>query len=171
MDIAADGVIRKSGDAYEIVFVRRLAKPIEKVWAALTIPERIADWFTDVRFVPELRLGARVELHFPDENPPYRMTEGEVVAFEPPRLLAWTWPHEEHPNSLVRCALEPDGDGCVLTFSQSGLGSGYLTSVAAGWHVFLEGLEGATEGVRTPGSLEREKGLRPGYAAQLKALD
>jgi uncharacterized protein YndB with AHSA1/START domain len=166
----ANGVIRKLDAGYEIVFVRRLKKPIDKVWAALTVPERIADWFTDMRFIPELRLGARVELRFPDDDPPYEMTNGEVVAFEPPRLFAWTWGDEGHPNSVVRCQLEPEGDGCILTFSQSGMGTRYLTGSAAGWHVFLDGLEGATEGVRTPGSIEREKALRPSYEAQLAAL-
>jgi uncharacterized protein YndB with AHSA1/START domain len=170
MQSDADGVIRKTGEDYEIVFVRRLAKPIEKVWAALTVPERIADWFTDMRFIPELRLGARVELRFPDDDPPYRMLKGEVVAFDPPRLFAWTWPHTTHPDSVVRCELSPDGDGCMLTFSQSGMGTKHLTGTAAGWHVFLEGLEGATEGVRTPGSIEREQLLRPAYEAQLAAL-
>jgi uncharacterized protein YndB with AHSA1/START domain len=171
IDLAANGLIRKSDDdSYEIVFVRRLGKPIEKVWAALTIPERIADWFTEMRFIPDVRLGARVELVFPDDDPPYQMTKGEVVAFEPPRLLAWTWPEDDHPNSTVRCELAPDGDGCVLTFTQSGMGKQYLTSVAGGWHVFLDGLAGAADGVRTPGSLEREKALRPSYEAQLAAL-
>lgn len=170
VDNAANGVIHKRDDGYEIVFIRRLAKPIEKVWAALTVPERIADWFTEMRFVPELRLGARVEVHFPDDDPPYQMTKGEVVALEPPRLLAWTWPEEDHPNSEVRCELSPDGDGCILRFSQSGMGQKWLTGTAAGWHVFLGGLEDATEGVRTPGSIEREKALRPGYEAQLATL-
>jgi uncharacterized protein YndB with AHSA1/START domain len=170
VDNAANGVIRKTGESYEIVFVRRLGKPIEKVWAALTIPERIADWFTEVHFIPELRLGARVELFFPNDDPPYQMTRGEVVAFEPPRVFAWTWTEDDHPNSVVRCELKPEGDGCVLTFSQSGMGTKYLTGSAAGWHVFLEGLEGATEAVRTPGSIEREKALRPAYEAQLAAL-
>ncbi len=170
IDNAANGTIRRNGDRYEIVFVRRLKKPIEKVWAALTVPERIADWFTDMRFIPEPRLGARVELRFPDDDPPYEMTKGEVVAFDPPRLFAWTWTEDDHPNSVVRCELAPDGDGCVLTFSQSGMGTKYLTGSAAGWHVFLDGLEGATEGVRTPGSIEREKLLRPAYEAQLAAL-
>ncbi|HEY1750791.1 MAG TPA: SRPBCC family protein [Caulobacteraceae bacterium] len=170
-DNTANGVIRKTGDdTYEIVFVRRLKKPIEKVWAALTVPERIADWFTDMRFIPDARLGARVELRFGDDDPPYEMNKGEVVAFDPPRLFAWSWPETAHPNSIVRCELEPDGEGCVLTFRQSGMGTRYLIGSAAGWQVFLEGLEGATEGVRTPGSIEREKSLRPAYEAQLAAL-
>jgi uncharacterized protein YndB with AHSA1/START domain len=170
LDTAAEGVIRKTGDCYEIVFVRRLAKPIEKVWAALTVPERIADWFTDMRFIPDLRLGARVELRFPDDDPPYEMTNGEVVAFDPPLLFAWSWTDTAHPGSIVRCELVPDGDGCILTFSQSGMGTKYLTGSAAGWQVFLDGLEGATEGVRTPGSIERERAIRPAYEAQLAAL-
>jgi uncharacterized protein YndB with AHSA1/START domain len=170
IDNAANGLISKGDDGYEVVFVRRLKKPIEKVWAALTVPERIADWFTDMRFIPDLRLGARVEIYFPDDDPPYQMTEGKVVALEPPRLFAWTWPDEGHPTSEVGCELTPDGDGCILRFSQSGMGGKWLTGTAAGWHVFLGGLEGATEGVRTPGSIEREKELRPSYEAQLAAL-
>jgi len=166
----ADGVIRKTGQTYEIVFRRRFAKPIEKVWAALTVPERIADWFADMRFIPDLRLGARVELSFPDDDPPYQMTNGDVVALDPPRLFAWTWPDAAHPNSTIRCELSPDGTGCELTFSQTGMGPKHLTGIAAGWHVFLGGLDGAADGIRTPGSIEREKALRPGYEAQLAAL-
>jgi uncharacterized protein YndB with AHSA1/START domain len=165
-----NGLIRKTADGYEIVFVRRLQKPIDKVWAALTVPERIADWFTEMRFVPDAQLGARVELRFPDDDPPFEMTNGEVIAFDPPNLFAWTWPHETHPNSVVRCELEADGDGCILTFSQSGMGTRHLSGTAAGWHVFLGGLEGATDGVRTPGSIEAEKALRPTYESQLAAL-
>jgi hypothetical protein len=50
------------------------------------------------------------------------------------------------------------------------MGTQHLTSISAGWQMFLEGLEGATEGVRTPGSIEREKAIRPAYEAQLAAL-
>ena len=169
LDTVANGAISKTADGYRILFVRRLAKPIEKVWAAVTIPERIADWFADMRFIPEPQLGARVELRFA-EDPSYAMTDGEVVDFEPPRLFAWTWSGEGDQASVVRFELAPDGDGCLLTFSWSGKDARYLTDSAAGWQVFLDGLEGATEGVRTPGSMEREQALRPAYEAQLAAL-
>jgi uncharacterized protein YndB with AHSA1/START domain len=169
MDNQTNGIIRKAEGAYEVVFVRRLNKPVAKVWAALTVPERIADWFTEMSFKPEARLGADVELAFDD--PPYRMTRGKVVAFDPPRLFAWTWPEDDHPNSIVRCELEPDGDGCVLTFSQSGMGTKWLTGTAAGWHTFLEGIEAAADGVRTVAGIEAEKARRPVYEAQLRALE
>jgi uncharacterized protein YndB with AHSA1/START domain len=171
MDDTANGTIRRMDDGrYEVVFVRRLRKPIEKVWAALTVTERLADWFTEVRFTPEPRLGAAVSLSFPDDDPPYEMTGGEVIAFDPPRLFAWTWPESPDNTLVIRCKLAPDGDGCVLTFSESGAVGKHVTWGAAGWHIFLGGLEGATEGLRTPGSIEREKALRPLYQAQVEAL-
>lgn len=171
LDNAANGVIRKMDDGrFAVVFVRRLKKPIEKVWAALTLPERLADWFTDVRFDPEPRLGADVSLSFPDDDPPYEMSGGKVIEFEPPRLFAWTWPENPDNTLVIRCELQPDGDGCILAFSELGAVGKHVTWGAAGWHVFLEGLEGAADGVHTPGSTERELTLRPAYEAQLAAL-
>jgi uncharacterized protein YndB with AHSA1/START domain len=68
MDPDRDGVVTRDGDTYEIVFVRRLQKPIEKVWAALTTPERLEDWLGVV--APEgggglTIAGARFELRYP----------------------------------------------------------------------------------------------------------
>jgi len=95
-----DGEIRKTGDTYELVFRRRYAKPIEKVWAALTVPERIADWFTQVTFHPRVELGARIEVVFPET--PDKIEPGEVIAFDPPRLLAWRWPFETRRHRALR---------------------------------------------------------------------
>ena len=170
MDTVANGVISKTADGYQIAYVRRLKRPIEKVWAALTVSERIADWFADMRFDPDLRLGARVELRF-DEDPHYNMTKGEVVAFEPPRLFAWTWVEDEPPGSIIRCELAPDGEGCILTFSWSGKETKYLSASAAGWQLFLDGLENAADGIRTTHTYEDEAALQPAYEAQLAALE
>ena len=41
------GEVTVAGDALQIVFRRHLRAPIEKVWAALTTPERLADWFAN----------------------------------------------------------------------------------------------------------------------------
>lgn len=162
----ADGIIRKSGDTYEIVFRRRLAKPIEKVWAALTVPERIANWLAKATIEPDLRLGARFVLHFPTLD--YRMA-GEIVALEPPRLIAWTWPDPKTPErrSVVTFELESDGAGCILTLTNDGLIKPDLANVAAGWHTHLECLPGAVDGVDSPWSAEREKVHAARYQAAL----
>jgi len=162
----ADGVIRRAGETYEVVFTRRYAKPIEKVWAALTIPERLADWLANATIEPDLRIGARFALHFPVQD--YRM-EGEIVALEPPRLIAWTWPDPRDggkPASIVRFELVPDGAGCVLTLTNGDIVRPDLADVAAGWHTHLECLPGAADAVNTSWSAEREKV----HAARYKAL-
>ncbi len=59
------GAVRRVGDRYELRLVREIARPIEKVWAALTIPERIADCLGES--VIELRVGGRYLIHLRDE--------------------------------------------------------------------------------------------------------
>jgi uncharacterized protein YndB with AHSA1/START domain len=145
------GEVRQVGDLYEITFVRRLARPVEKVWAALTVPARLADWLAEAEV--DLRLGGRFALYWPVHD--YRMS-GVITELDPPRLFAWTWPSPEHPESVVRWRLEPDGDGCRLTLHQTGLSAAPLRNVAAGWHTHLEGLPGAVDGVTTPWRAERE---------------
>lgn len=158
------GEIRANGDSYELVFERRLAKSVEKVWSALTVPERLADWLAKAEI--DLRVGGRIALHW--ETHDYRMA-GVITELEPPRLLAWTWPHEKHPDSVVRWALEPDGDGCRLTLTQSRLKSPELLDVAAGWHTHLEGLPAAADGVATPWRAERERQIVELYRKRVPA--
>jgi uncharacterized protein YndB with AHSA1/START domain len=162
----ADGVIRQTGETYEVVFTRRIARPIEKVWAALTVPERLADWLANATIEPDLRLGARFALHFPTHD--YRM-EGEIVALDPPRLIAWTWPDPNDaakPASVVRFELAADGAGCVLTLTNSAIVKPDLRNVAAGWHTHLDGLPGAADAIHMPWSAERAKL----HAARYEAL-
>ena len=167
----SDGVIRPVGDAYEIVFVRCLNRPVEKVWAALTMPGRIADWLAEATIEPDLRIGARFALHFAEGD--YRMA-GEIIELDPPRLIAWTWPDPKGEGtatpSLVRFELQPDGDGCILTLSNGGLTRPDLESVAAGWHTHLEGLQRAADGLPTAWIVEREKVHIRRYKAAIAAL-
>jgi uncharacterized protein YndB with AHSA1/START domain len=163
-DHAADGLVRKTDDGYEIVFVRWLGKPIEKVWAALTIPERIADWFADLRFVPNLQLGARTELRFLEDAQSHEPIVGKVVAFDPPHVIAWTW-----DQGIMTFELVADGQGCRLTLTSRGPGRPHPNEMA-GWHTHLVGLEGAADGVRTAWSADREKVHQARYVVAVAAL-
>jgi uncharacterized protein YndB with AHSA1/START domain len=168
--VPTDGAVRLTDDGYQIVFVRRLRKPIEKVWAALTVPERIGDWLAPVTIEPALRIGARFNLDFADGK---RRTPGEILALEPPRLIAWTWPAAEGEAGpapgVVRFELAPEGDGCRLTLTGSGPGRPHPNELA-GWHTHLEGLEGAAEGVRTALNPERELAHERRYAEVVARL-
>ncbi|THD62409.1 SRPBCC family protein [Phenylobacterium sp.] len=153
------GEVREAGGLYEITFTRRLARPAEKVWAALTVPERLADWLAEAEV--DLRVGGRFALYWATHD--YRMA-GVITELDPPRVFAWTWPSPEHPDSVVRWSLEPEEGGCRLTLRQTGLSAPPLRSVAAGWHTHLEGLQGAADGARTPWRAERERELAGLYA-------
>ena len=153
------GLVRQTDDGFELTFERRFDRPLEKVWAALTVPERIADWLAEAQV--ELWVGGAFRLIFPAQN--YAM-EGRIVELDPPRLIAWTWPHEKHPDSVVRWELFPDADGCRLVLTQTRLQRPELPDVAAGWHTHLECLPGGVDGAATPWTAEREREIRGMYA-------
>ncbi|MBS0360056.1 MAG: SRPBCC family protein [Proteobacteria bacterium] len=152
------GDVRRVGDHYEITFVRRFARPVEKVWAALTTPARLADWLAQAEI--DLRVGGRFSLYWPTHD--HRM-EGVITELDPPNVFAWTWPAPEHPDSVVRWTLAPDGDGCRLTLTQSGLTAAPLKDAAAGWHTHMEGLAAAIDGIATAWDAGRERENRGLY--------
>ena len=153
------GTVTRTGDAYQLVFERRLAQPLEKVWAALTIPERIADWLAEAKV--DLRIGGAFSLRFTE--PDYAF-DGVITELDPPRRIAWTWPHAEHPHSVVRWELFPDGAGCRLVLTQTDMHAPHLTDVAAGWHALLECLPGAAGGPVVTWRPEREREIAKLYA-------
>lgn len=160
-------VIPRPDGRYDMVFERRLKKPVEKVWAALTVAERVADWFTEVEI--DLRLGGLYRIYFREMD---YVVDGAITELQTLRRFTHTWPDIEdarYADAYVRYELEPDGDGCRLRLTQTALPHKYL-GAAAGWHTFLEALPGAAEGVRTPWTMERETEMGERYKDVLAAL-
>lgn len=119
-----------------IRFERRLAHPVEKVWAAMTDPGELARWFPS-QVSGEFRLGATLRFSF--ENG--MEMEGEVTACEPPRRLAFFW-GEDH----LLFELEPDGEGTRLRLTDVFTEADRAARDAADWHVCLDRLEGGLVG-------------------------
>lgn len=168
MSIAEDrfGTVTRNGEGFDLRYVRRLKAPIERVWAAITIPERIADWFATADVQIEMRLGGAYRLRFGSEGP---YAEGEITAFDPPRLLEHTWPDPPQPPGRVRYELEVDGDGCVLRFASLGVPAPYIGSLA-GWHIFLDAIEPSIGGVPVEWTMEAENALMEVYKTRLSWL-
>ena len=57
---APKGDVTVKDDRLQVVYRRRYAKPVAKVWAALTTPERLEDWFGAAKL--DLRVGGRLQL-------------------------------------------------------------------------------------------------------------
>jgi uncharacterized protein YndB with AHSA1/START domain len=159
---AEDGTVASVGEGvYDLRFERRYELSAAKVWAALTTPERIADWFSEAEV--DLRVGGRFVLRGVCQ------VRGSIVELNPPRLLTWTWPDPAHPDSVVRWELFDEAAGCRLVLTQTRLRAPELVGVATGWHTHLEGLAGAADGARTPWSAERAARHAARYSTRLPA--
>ena len=157
------GEVTRTGDTVRIVFHRRYARPIEKIWAALTVPERLGDWFAETT-VDRMAVGGTMQLYFTGAD--YRSI-ARIEACDPPRTIAWTWSEVDGSKaSFVRFDLEPDGDGCRLTLTHD-IAADEAKGVPAGWHAHLEALQDAADGVFTSWDtlMEREKRINPRYAS------
>ena len=135
-----DGIVTETGPGlYTVRFERFVRAPIEKIWAALTTPERLADWFAPATI--DLKLYGEVEFSWGTGL----VERGFIVALEPPHLLAWASPDEGGRHQVVRWRLiqEHPDIGVRLILSQTNLPTEHLLSVATGWHVHLHELQDA----------------------------
>ena len=154
------GTLEQHGGRWRLRFVRPLPHPPEQVWRALTEPAHLAAWFpADIE--GERAAGARLRFVFRNGEGPAE--EGEMVTFDPPSVLELRWGDE-----LLRFELEPDGDGCVLTFEDTFDELGKAARDAAGWHTCLDVLAFHLAGEELPWEqMERWKQVHPGYVERL----
>jgi uncharacterized protein YndB with AHSA1/START domain len=148
----------------ELVLSRRFRQPVEKVWAALSIPERLAEWMGVEWLGGDAPLREGGPFH-------YRLrqadigTVGKVLRLEPPRLLEHSWFDNEPPGSVVRWALEPDGDGCILTLTHHFRAPEDAPRTAAGWTDLLGSLAASLGEPPVEGERDNWPALRDAYAA------
>lgn len=157
------GILEQAGGRWRLRFVRTLPHPPDRVWRALTEPERLAAWFpADIE--GERAAGARLRFVFRNgEGPP---TEGEMVTFDPPSVLELRWGEE-----LLRFEVKPAGGeaaGSVLTLTDTFDELGKAARDAAGWHVCLDLLAVHLAGSEPPWDpRERWEQVHPGYVERL----
>jgi uncharacterized protein YndB with AHSA1/START domain len=102
-----------------VLAIETSASPAE-AWAALTIPERVAEWFTDAS--PLGSVGTAYRLDFGDGS----IVEGVVTELEPGRRFAYTWAWadaeaEAGQQTLVSWSVEPlDAGGSRVTLVHEG---------------------------------------------------
>lgn len=137
------GQFTKQPDGYAIRFERHLHHPIQRVWEAITRPEQLAIWFTDIEM--DFRPGGEMKIWFRDEA--RTETQGRILRIEPPHLFEWNWEEE-----LATWELKENGnDACVLVLTYSKLPpADYLLSVPAGFDEMLIQLESVLAGRTEP---------------------
>lgn len=128
------GTFQGGDEGMTLRYERFYPRPIATVWAALTQPERLADWIGQALVEPHV--GGQFEL-FTDRKRP--MT-GRIMTWQPPSLLEFSWDTGDAPPSIVRCALVEDNGITRLVFSHRGVGIVWIGLVLPGWHAHLEWL-------------------------------
>ncbi|HLW85696.1 MAG TPA: SRPBCC domain-containing protein [Candidatus Sulfotelmatobacter sp.] len=126
-------IITRDQDA--IISEIEIAAPAERVFQALTTGDQLARWFTSpkcpVKFWKmEARLGGRYE--YATEKGTVVVNKvsefqcrGEILEYDPPRLLAYTWIANWHDDksrgTVVRWELTPTKTGTHVKVTHSGL--------------------------------------------------
>ncbi len=162
-------LIQESGGGSVVSFQRRIDRPVDKVWAALTVPERLSDWLAEATIA--LEIGGRYELRFHGTDD---VMTGRIIRLEPPHLLEYMWRENGGVESVVQWRLEPEGRGCRLSLTHTlPAGAPGILGFVSGWHQHLDAIPAACDGVATPWDPARWKALddqyRPALAASLPA--
>ncbi|MDQ1422853.1 MAG: hypothetical protein QOD72_351 [Acidimicrobiaceae bacterium] len=126
----ADVTAREDDGRWTLTFIRILRHPREKVWAALTDPDRLAKW---APYTADRNLGRTGDAIL-------TMLGGEsaqglgatVTRAEAPTLLEYTWGEDR-----LRWKLDAVDAGTRLTLHHTVQGQEWLSKVAAGWHLCL----------------------------------
>ena len=146
-----------------ITFVRHFPGPIERVWAFLTDPMLLARWFSDG--VVAERIGGEVRFEMG--------ADGRITAYDPPRLLEYTWNERELSrgpifDTLVRWELAEAGDRVRLTLTHKRLTGSEVIGHGAGWHALLDRLSASVDGNDLPDFWQRYSQLRDKYSEHYK---
>lgn len=156
------GVVTSESEGYKVAFKRMLNHPIETVWKAITDPQELRYWFTDVEM--DSRPGGKMSIRFRDEAK--TVTSGQVVTIDPPHRFEWTWEDE-----LAVFELKPIGDNRTeLRFTYSKMAKDYAVNAPAGFHTLLDRLEERLNGGNTIypfGAEKSDPGILVHYAADV----
>jgi uncharacterized protein YndB with AHSA1/START domain len=159
------GALHRLPDGVEGVLQRRFAHPREAVWPMLVEPEKFAQWLAPGTLEP--RPGGAVRIAFHDSG---AVIDSVLTAFEPPRLLAYSWSSGAEPARPLRWELA-DADGATRLTLRVRVPAGEDAAKAcAGFEGHLEMLAAALEGVPIRFPFDTFLATRDGYRRLLGAL-
>ncbi len=138
------GTYERQGDHVDVRFERHYPRPPEKVWRALTDPERLADWMGASRVEPYV--GGIFETMLDGIRP----MKGRVLVWDPPRTLELQWSNGHAPDSTVRYELTSEGDGTRVILIHRHMPYATSALMLPGWHTYLDRLAQALAGEVPP---------------------
>ena len=132
------------------IYVTYIRTTPAALWRALTTSEFMAQYWLGATAEAEWRKGGPWKLVFPDGRV---ADQGEIVDFEPERLLAIKWRNEWSPEfkaegwSMCTMELEPMDEAVKLTVSHTmeRENAKFIGAVGGGWPRILSNLKSLLE--------------------------
>ena len=127
-----------------LVIERLLPAPPDEVFAAWTMPERMADWLSPIGHAEaevDVRTGGSFRIVMVHSDTRIEHT-GTYLELDPPARLVFTWisPYTGPEPSLVTVELQPAGAGTRLLLTHERLPGGVVDGHRNGWRAMLERL-------------------------------
>lgn len=162
------GQVSKDAEGFKVEFERVYAHPIQKVWEAITNPEKLRIWFTDMEI--DLQPEGKITIWYRDAA--HSESHGEVVLVEAPYRFQYSW-----ENELISWELSAiDAQQTRLKLTHSRIHAPYAVNAPAGFHMLLDQLATALNGRTLPYPFGEEEPtplqieLQAQYAAQVLPL-
>ena len=152
----------RSAETITAEFRLTLDNPLHEVWAELTEPERLARWLAPGSIQP--RTGGWARFAFEESG---GVIDSQVMAFEPQRLLAYSWSSPGEPLRPLVWELHALGPMTTLRLRLSVPAREDAARAAAGWAAHLEMLWASLIGVPIKFPYGVFKAAREAYADQL----
>jgi uncharacterized protein YndB with AHSA1/START domain len=132
------------------VYVTFIRTTPEKLWAALTTPAFIKQYWFGMDFEADWKAGSPWKLIFPDGR---IADSGEILEFDPPRRIVLKWRNEFRPElnaeGYARCTMELEAQGAAvkLTIHHTieRADSKFIEAVSGGWPRILSNLKSLLE--------------------------
>lgn len=126
----------------KFVYVTYINTTPEKLWEALTNTEFMKGYWFGSNFETDWKVGSKIKETQQNGKPGF---QGEILKFEPPRLLVYTFyeQSEDEGKTQVTFEIKPQGEVVRLTTSHEGYeqGSKDYQSISSGWAAILSSLK------------------------------
>ena len=133
------------------------------VWLMLTDAMSLPQWIASGTIEP--RKGGKAHLDFQDSG---IVIDSEVIEFNPPRALAYSWSSGSEPLRPLRWQLEDADNGTQLTLTVGTPAGEDSAKACAGFEGHLEMLAAALEGVPIKFPFDLFLQARAAYTKQLE---
>lgn len=134
--------IRRLEAGFEGRLERLVGHDPRAVWRMLTEPQALAQWLAPGSI--DLRSGGSVHIDFADSG---TTIDSAVTAFDPPRLLEYSWSSGNEPERPLRWELNAVKEGTQLVLTVRLPAGEDIVKACAGFDAHLEMLAAALEGV------------------------